>query len=134
MKNILYFSLLFFLSLAPSAHASPSPTAEADPGSESPSPAPAPCTIRSPFSGSFFDLNPLHIVLPDDPLAKTQKHVRDWSWNATGWDLPYNFTMNFCGGVVEDLRKMGGVEGVEEGRWRNVSAFYTKEGKVYSIG
>lgn len=48
--------------------------------------------------------------------------------------MGYNFTMNFCGGVIEDLEKMGGVEGVEKDVWRNVSAYYTQEGKVYSIG
>ena len=48
--------------------------------------------------------------------------------------MPYNFTMNFCGGVVEDLNKLGGVEGVEREMWRNVSAYYKQDGKVYSIG
>ena len=42
--------------------------------------------------------------------------------------------MNFCGGVVEDLEKEGGVVGVEKELWRNVSAYYKQGGKVYSIG
>ena len=126
MKELLYFSLSFFLALPTTTLASSSSAKE--------TPAPLPCTIRSPFSGSFFDLNPLHIVRPDDPLAKTQKHVRDYSWNATGWGLPYNFTMNFCGGVVEDLKALGGAEGVDDSVWRNVSGYYKQDGKVYSIG
>lgn len=129
--NLLYFSLTFFLAL-------PTPTlCASSPSKEKETPTPLPCTIRSPFSGSFFDLNPLHIVRPGDPLAKTQKHVRDYSWNTTGWDMGYNFTMNFCGGVVEDLKELTGgkgVEGVEEEVWRNVSAYYKSEGRVYSIG
>lgn len=124
--NLLYFSLSFFLSLPTSTLADAAPAKETH--------TPQPCTVRSPFSGSFFDLNPLHIVRPDDPLAKTQKHVRDYSWNATGWDMGYNFTMNFCGGVVEDLKEMGGVDGVDADVWRNVSAYYKQKGKVYSIG
>ena len=48
--------------------------------------------------------------------------------------MGYNFTMNFCGGVIEDLGNMGGVEGVDKELWRNVSAYYKHDGKVYSIG
>lgn len=48
--------------------------------------------------------------------------------------MGYNFTMNFCGGVIEDLGKLGGVEGVDKELWRNVSAYYKQDGKVYSIG
>lgn len=49
--------------------------------------------------------------------------------------MGYNFTMNFCGGVVEDLAAKGGVVGLDESLWRNVSAFYeTEDGKIYSIG
>ncbi|KAK5000103.1 hypothetical protein LTR28_013173, partial [Elasticomyces elasticus] len=47
------------------------------------------------------------------------------------YDYGANFTLNFCGGVVEELKD---VVGVDEGRWRNVSAFYEKGGKTYSIG
>lgn len=48
--------------------------------------------------------------------------------------MGYNFTLNFCGGVVEDLEKKGGVVGVEKELYKNVSAYYTQNGKVYSIG
>ncbi|KAK3055634.1 Cation-independent mannose-6-phosphate receptor CI-MPR [Extremus antarcticus] len=119
--NLLYWSLSFFLSISSTTYAAaPKETA-----------APEPCTIRSPHTGSFFDLNPLHIP---DPKTSKAKNGRDYSWNATGWDMGYNFTLNFCGGVVEKLEDLGGVEGVDKQLWRNVSAYYRQGGKVYSIG
>jgi cation-dependent mannose-6-phosphate receptor len=48
-----------------------------------------------------------------------------------GYDYGANFTVNFCAPVVENLTD---VVGIEESRWQNVSAFYEKEGKTYSIG
>jgi cation-dependent mannose-6-phosphate receptor len=106
----------------------------------------APCTLRSATSGKFFDLNPLHVALPD-PDKKQPKDARTESWHARGYDYGANFTMNFCGGVVEDLamgifgdgerdaeRVAKGVVGVEREMWANVSAFYTWAGRVYSIG
>lgn len=127
--KLLYCSLAFFLSLPSLSLGAAEP---ADPTSTA---APSnPCTIKSPKSGSFFNLNPLHIV---DPAISGASNARNYSWNTTGFELPYNFTLNFCGGVVEDLSKLGdggGVEGVEEKNWKNVSAFYEHQGKVYSIG
>jgi cation-dependent mannose-6-phosphate receptor len=90
----------------------------------------APCTIRSPTSGAFFDLNPIHVILPDDP-KKASKDARNESWSARGYDYGANFTLNFCGPVVENLTN---VVGVDEARWQNVSAFYHLDGKTYSIG
>lgn len=89
-----------------------------------------PCTIRSPTSGAFFDLNPLHIVLPTDP-KKASKDARTESWSARGYDYGANFTLNFCGPVVENFTS---VVGVDEARWQNISAFYELDGKTYSIG
>ncbi|KAF2860769.1 putative vacuolar sorting receptor [Piedraia hortae CBS 480.64] len=89
---------------------------------------PEPCTIRSPNTHAFFDLNKLRI---EDPTESKAKNPRTWSWNTTGWGLPYNFTMNFCGPVIERVRD---VVGVEERLWRNTSAFYRHDGKVYSMG
>ncbi|KAI5252347.1 mannose 6-phosphate receptor domain-containing protein [Aureobasidium subglaciale] len=89
-----------------------------------------PCTIRSPTSGAFFDLNPIHVVLPED-LKKAAKDARNESWSARGYDYGANFTLNFCGPVVENLTN---VVGVDEARWQNVSAFYQLDGKTYSIG
>nr|POF15162.1 putative mannose 6-phosphate receptor-like protein [Quercus suber] len=112
---MLYHSLLFYLSLAAAA-------------STPDSKAPEPCTIRSPTSHNFYDLNPLHIP---DPAHSKAKHPREISWNATGYDLGYNFTLNICGSVVEDVKD---VAGVSETLWKNVSAYYKQDGEVFSIG
>lgn len=128
--KLLYWSLGFFLSSL----------THADPADDSSSPAetelPEPCTISSPVSGSYFDLNPLHIRHPDSSsLEHHGKYtLRDYSWNTTGYDMGYNFTLNFCGGVVEDLEAKGGVQGLERELWKNVSAFYEYDNKVFSIG
>jgi cation-dependent mannose-6-phosphate receptor len=90
----------------------------------------APCTVHSPHSGSFFDLNPISIK-PSKSGDKHTRDVRTESWLAKGYDYPVNFTINFCAPVVEPLKK---VEGLDETEWPNVSAFYRDKGKIYSIG
>ncbi|KAL4984242.1 mannose-6-phosphate receptor binding domain-containing protein [Aspergillus falconensis] len=90
----------------------------------------APCVARSPTTGLYYDLTALHVQpLPSD--EKTRKSVRDESWHAKGYDYNANFTLNICGPVVENVTD---VVGIEEKRWQNVSAYYRKEGKTYSIG
>jgi cation-dependent mannose-6-phosphate receptor len=118
MNRLLYYSLSFYLCLTSRTALAASKDTK----------APEPCTIRSPTSHAFFDLNPLHI---EDPTLSKAKNPRDHGWNTTGWGLNYNFTMNFCGPVIEDLDE---VVGVEKGLWGNVSAYYKQGGKVYSIG
>lgn len=88
-----------------------------------------PCTIKSPSSGLEFDLNGL-AVLPKEE-GKKGKDEREESWMARGYDYGVNFTINFCAPVIEGMED---VVGVEEEKWRNVSAFYKEDGKVYSIG
>ena len=68
---------------------------------------------------------------PTKEGKKAHKDDRTESWHAKGYDYQTNFTLNFCAPVVEELRD---VVGVDEGLWRNVSAFYTLGGKTYSIG
>jgi len=87
-----------------------------------------PCTIVSPISGNFFDLSALNIP---DPETSTAKHPRTNSWNTTGHDLGYNFTMNFCGPVIEPLHD---VVGVDKDMRRNVSAYYRSGGKTFALG
>lgn len=121
--QLLYYSLALYLSLSPAA---------ADPAPAKASEAPkVPCTVRSPTSGAFFDLSPLQILQPSESKLK---HPREISWNTTGYDYGYNFTLNICGPVLEDIKD---VEGVDKNQWRNVSAFYRtgKKGEdVVSIG
>ena len=97
--------------------------------SEAPKAPIKPCTLHSPSSGSFFDLRPLQAI--SSSVSKS-KEGRTESWHAKGYDYGSNFTLNFCGPVVEELED---VNDVDESRWRNVSAFYrTGKGRVYSIG
>jgi cation-dependent mannose-6-phosphate receptor len=93
-------------------------------------PTPKPCTIRSPSSGHFFDLNSISVLSPD---AKDKKNADDRteSWHAKGYDYGTNFTLNFCAPVVEELDD---VQGVEKSLWRNVSAYYNDGRRTYSIG
>ena len=124
------FSLLppHILSIILSAHLLPT-IAHPEPADSKPTPEPKPCTVQSASSGSFFDLNPISIP-PIDPEDK--KHTgRNASWHARGYDYGANFTLNFCTPVIEELKD---VVGIEKELWRNVSAFYTKDGKTYSIG
>lgn len=122
MNHLLYYSLAIYLSVlaSPAAAASSSKdSAKED----------KPCTITSPTTGSFFDLTGLQI---EDPAQSKAKRPRDYSWNATGYDVGYNFTINFCGPVVEEVKD---VVGVEKELWRNVSAYYKGDGgKIYSLG
>jgi cation-dependent mannose-6-phosphate receptor len=89
-----------------------------------------PCTIRSPNSGSFYDLRSLSLSLPD-PDAKAKPGAKTDSWHARGWDYGSNFTMNICAPVIEDIKD---VVGVDKAEWKNVSAYYTKGDKIFSIG
>ena len=91
---------------------------------------PKPCTIFSPVDGAFYDLNSI-TVPPRVNHKKAHKDDRDESWKARGYDYHTNFTVNFCAPVIEDLHD---VVGVEESLWGNVSAFYSYDEKIYSIG
>lgn len=91
-----------------------------------------PCMIRSPSTHAFFDLNKIARHPPTEKDRK--KHDPDWevtSYHVKGHDYEANFTINFCAPVVEPVKD---VEGVPEGLWKNVSAFYQKNGVTYSIG
>lgn len=78
-----------------------------------------PCTIHSPSTGSFYDLRPLQAFGPDQTTKSSL--ARNESWHARGYDYPGNFTINFCGPVVENLTD---VDGVSKSRAANISAFY----------
>lgn len=90
-----------------------------------------PCTIRSPSSGAFFDLNSLYIQPPSKDSKSSKKDDKPESWHARGYDYGANFTLNFCGPVVEELED---VKGVSKSHWSDVSAFYTVGESTYSIG
>jgi cation-dependent mannose-6-phosphate receptor len=121
-KSALLVALLqLFLYSSASASSEPPPKAP-----------PKPCTIDSPTSGSHFDLNKISLSRPGPKDGKkVHNDDREESYHAKGYDYPANFTINFCAPVIEDLKD---VVGVEEARWRNVSAYYKLGGKTYSIG
>lgn len=89
-----------------------------------------PCIVYSESRGLQFDLNQL-AVPPLQDGKKVRKDDREESWHARGHDYGSNFTLNFCAPVVEELED---VEGLDEKLWRNVSAYYTRKGRTYSIG
>ncbi|KAI9749599.1 MAG: hypothetical protein M4579_006810 [Chaenotheca gracillima] len=89
-----------------------------------------PCTLHSPNTGSFYDLREISVA-PPDPTKKLRKDQRTESWHARGYDYHANFTLNFCAPVIEELED---VVGVDRDRWRNISAYYEYNDKIYSIG
>lgn len=98
----------------------------------SPNSALSPCVARSPTTGLYFDLNAISLSAPVlKEGEKPGKAARTDSWHARGHDYGTNFTLNFCAPVVEDVKN---VVGVSRDRWKNVSAFYERDGKTYSIG
>ncbi|PHH55431.1 hypothetical protein CFIMG_000515RA [Ceratocystis fimbriata CBS 114723] len=93
--------------------------------------APAACTATSVSTlGGFFDLRP-DIAVPAPKDAPKVKGVRNTDYEARGWDYGYNFTLNVCSSVVAPVKD---VVGIEKSQWQNVSAYYTHEDKVYSLG
>ncbi|KKY13931.1 putative vacuolar sorting receptor [Phaeomoniella chlamydospora] len=110
------FATTILLSLIPSLLAADSSKSKAKP-----------CTIHSPNTGSYFDLTTIQAQAP----SSKSKDARTESWHSRGYDYGANFTLNFCAPVLEDLED---VEGIPDRRAANISAFYKKEGKVYSIG
>lgn len=92
----------------------------------------APCVARSPTSGMYFDLSAISLSAPKLKDGKqVNKDDRDESWHARGHDYPANFTLNICAPVIE---KVEDVVGVESSQWKNVSAYYVRHNKTYSIG
>lgn len=91
---------------------------------------PKPCTIVSPVTEAYYDLNTIAVrpLIDHKPAHKDDKKE---SWHARGYDYGTNFTLNFCRPVIEDLQD---VVGVHESHWQNVSAFYRYNDKIYSIG
>ncbi|KAJ5774385.1 hypothetical protein N7457_009281 [Penicillium paradoxum] len=92
----------------------------------------SPCVARSPTTGLYFDLNAISLSPPElKDGNKLLKNARNESWFARGHDYPANFTINICAPVIENVTD---VVGVEASRWKNVSAYYERDNKVYSIG
>ncbi len=89
------------------------------------------CTASS-TSGAFYDLRPdVAAKLPADGSKPAFHGVPTEDYHARGYDYGRNFTLNICDPVVEPPER---VVGLKEELWRNVSAYYTAHGDVYSLG
>lgn len=88
-----------------------------------------PCTIVSP-TGKFFDLS----AMQRRPIKEGDKKANGGAENsyvARGYDYGANFTVNFCGPVVEDVHSF---EDLDKDLAKNVSAYYEIGGKKFAIG
>ncbi len=88
-----------------------------------------PCTVVSPTTERFFDLTGLRRTPAKE--GERKKDAEEGSWHARGYDYGANFTLNFCGPVVEELSN---VQDLDKALWRNVSAFYERGDRQYAIG
>jgi len=79
--------------------------------------------VTSPHSENFYDLRKLRRV-----PSHTPPHS---DWFVKGQDYNANFTINICAPVLSNTSYVSGVEELQRG---NVSAFYEKNGTMYSIG
>ncbi|KAL8404326.1 hypothetical protein RB594_009254 [Gaeumannomyces avenae] len=89
-----------------------------------------PCTATSTVG--FHDLRKDTAVAPPEHGAKPKSGVPTADYFARGWDHPANFTLNICAPVVKPVKDVVGLE--DSAAWKNVSAHYELEGKVYSLG
>lgn len=90
--------------------------------------ATAPCTARTTNDG-FFDLRP-DIAIGHEEGEK-RKAFRTADYTARGYDYNANFTLNLCAALVKPPKE---AVGISDKQLRNVSAYYEKKGKVYSLG
>jgi cation-dependent mannose-6-phosphate receptor len=119
--------LLALAALAGAASAADSDTP--DKTSSSASSVVTPC-VATATSGSFYDLRPDRAV-PLTDGEKVPKGLPTQDYVARGWDYGTNFTLNICGAVVG---KVHDFEGVTSDMRKNVSAFYEKKNKFFSLG
>jgi cation-dependent mannose-6-phosphate receptor len=88
----------------------------------------APCTAHS-TNEAFFDLRPDVAVAPEE--GEKRKAFRATDYTARGYDYNANFTLNICAAVVKPPKE---AVGISDKLLRNVSAYYEKKGKIYSLG
>ena len=88
----------------------------------------APCTARS-TNEAFFDLRPDIAIAHEE--GERRKAFRSVDYTARGYDYPANFTLNICAPVIKPPKE---AEGISDKLLRNVSAYYEKKGKTYSLG
>lgn len=91
-------------------------------------PVPACTALSSTSNGAFFDLRP-DIAQKATNGKSTRAITKDY--HARGYDYGKNFTLNICEPVVTPVKD---VVGVKKLQWANVSAYYTYQDQVFSIG
>jgi len=89
-----------------------------------------PCVATS-TSGAFYDLRPDIAVAVRQGEKPPVRGVNSEDYLARGYDLGYNITLNICSAIA---KKVDDFVGIDEALWRNVSAYYERNGKVYSLG
>ncbi|KAH6898268.1 putative vacuolar sorting receptor [Thelonectria olida] len=90
------------------------------------------CTATSSSgSGAFFDLRPDRAYALEAESDSSHKYAPTKDYHAKGYDYGKNFTLNICGAVVDPVSDL---VDVQDSLWANVSAYYTYQNKVYSIG
>ncbi|KAK6209450.1 Cation-independent mannose-6-phosphate receptor CI-MPR [Pestalotiopsis sp. IQ-011] len=90
------------------------------------------CTATNPKSGAFFDLRPDIAVKQPSDGSKVKNGVSIKDYKINGFDYGFNFTMNICAPVVEEISNVRG--GINSEQWGNISAYYTAKGDTYSLG
>ncbi|KAF8470553.1 mannose-6-phosphate receptor binding domain-containing protein [Kalaharituber pfeilii] len=109
----------------------PPPDSDTPPSSRDP-----PCTATSPHTSSFFDLRPLiRTTAGTATLSSADDDAgggASGDWFALGYDYNANFTLNICAPVLADTSTARGIDG--EYARGNVSAFYERDGDLFSIG
>lgn len=90
-------------------------------------PVPACTALSSTSNGAYFDLRP---DIAHKAEGKSTRAIHK-DYHARGYDYNRNFTLNICEPVVAPVKD---VHGLKKSQWANVSAYYTYDDKVYSIG
>ncbi|CAK7231892.1 Cation-independent mannose-6-phosphate receptor CI-MPR [Sporothrix curviconia] len=120
----------------PGVQAVAAPAAVPSPKSESSAAAPSkttttmPCTATS-TSGAFYDLRHDIVLPPVEGGKKPKAGVQVTDYTARGHDYGANFTLNLCAAVVKPVKN---VEGLDRDLWANVSAYYERNGDIFSLG
>ncbi|KAK9422959.1 putative Autophagy-related protein 27 [Seiridium unicorne] len=114
-----FFALLSLAGRSLAAEADKTTTAEA-------------CTATNAKTGSFFDLRPDIAVKTPSDGSNAKAGVPTKDYKANGYDYGYNFTLNICGPVVEEIDNVRG--NINQEQWKNISAYYQTKGDVYSLG
>jgi cation-dependent mannose-6-phosphate receptor len=90
----------------------------------------APCTATS-TSEAFYDLRHDIAYAVEEGQKLPFRGARTSDYTARGYDLKVNFTMNICAAVIKPPKE---AVGIDDKLAKNISAYYERRGKVYSLG